>query len=565
MPKADVRSWLDRASVGLPLCIVAAMAVGLIGVAIDPVHDKRAFSAFLFIRQDLGPAILIALLARYALRPDGAYRVPGWTDALARRPWIVACLLVALCGAGHRWLLQGYDLTRDEQMTAFDAAIYARGHLFWPIAPEWRPYAQALNQFFILPVVDRQAWVSGYLPVNALVHAIMSRIGLAGLVSPLFTGIGALALWRVTLRIWPHDRQAGAVALLLYAGSSQVVVQGMTGHAMAGHLALNLLWLLFFLRGGWSHAGAILIGFLATGLHQPIFHPLFVFPILTGLLFHKHWRIAVVYAVAYAAIGLFWFAWPNIVVDLAGGPLAGISSTGDRLGYVDRIAALLHDFGPVSLWLMAMNIVRFLAWQHLLFVPLVAAGATLAWRQPLVRPLVAGILLHLLLVGLLLAYQGHGWGYRYLHGVIGSCCILGAHGWRMMRPLWPSAQLWNGGNAFTFAILLPMHMAMAAWLTLPYAQVAGAIARLPADAVIIDDGAVAFGADLVINRPDLSNRPIHLLASELDTGQAAALCRDRRILFVDGPVLSPINRAMNAEPSGAAHMRALKTACPQGQ
>lgn len=564
MPQADVRNWLARASVGLPLCIVAAIAVGMIGVVIDAVHDKRAFSAFLFIRQDFAPAILIALLARYALRPCEASRVPAWTDALARRPWIVSCLLVVLCWAGHRWLLQGYDLTRDEQMTAFDAAIYAHRRLFWPIGQEWRPYAQALNQFFILPVADRQAWVSGYLPINALAHAIMGRIGLAGLVSPLFTGIGALALWRVTVRLWPDDRQASAVAMLLYAGSSQVVVQGMTSHAMAGHLALDMLWLLFFLRGGWSHAGAILIGFLATGLHQPIFHPLFVFPILTGLLFHRRWRIAAVYAVAYAAIGIFWFAWPNLIVDLAGGPLAGISSTGDRLGYVERITALLRDFGPASLWLMAMNVVRFVVWQHLLFVPLVAAGATLAWRQPLVRPLVAGILIHLILVGLLLAYQGHGWGYRYLHGVIGSCCILGGYGWRMARPLWPSAQVWNGGNAFTFVVLMPMHMAMAAWLTVPYAQVASTIGRLPADAVIVDDGAVAFGADLVVNRPDLSNRPIRLLASELDTAQAAALCRHRRVLFVDATALSPIGRAINAEPSGAAHMRALRATCPPG-
>ena len=559
-----MESWLRRASRVLPFSIGALLAVGLIGVLLDPVHDKRAFSAFLFIRQDLVPAILIALLTRYALRKGNASGTPRWTMRLAGRPWILAGLLTVACWGGQHWLLQGYDLTRDEQMTAFDASIYASGHLFWSIAPEWHPYAEALNQFFILPIAGRQAWVSGYLPMNALIHAIAGSIGASGLVSPIFTGIGALALWRVARRLWPDDGQAMTVALLLYAGSSQVVVQGMTAHAMAAHLALNLVWLLLFLRGGWSHAGTILVGFVATGLHQPVFHPLFVFPILATLLFDRRWRLASVYAAAYAAIGLFWFIWPNIVVDLAGGPLTGLSGTGDRLGYADRIAALLHDFGPVSIWLMAMNLIRFLAWQHLLFVPLVAAGATIAWRQPFVRPLIYGILLHIFIVGLLLAYQGHGWGYRYLHGIIGSACILGAYGWRALRPMWPPGRLWNWSNALSFGLLLPAHMVMAAWLTLPYAQVSRSIDHMPVEVVIIADGAVAFGADLVINRADLSNRPVRLLASELDEAKVARLCGRRKVQFVESAALAPISRALDAAPSGAEHLRSLQGACAFG-
>src|SRR3546814_6175702 len=36
---------------------------------------------------------------------------------------------------------------------------------------------------------------------------------------------------------------------------------------------------------------------------------------------------------------------------------------------------------------------------------------------------------------LLLVYQGHGWGYRYLHGLIGAFCLLGGFGWmRLSRP-----------------------------------------------------------------------------------------------------------------------------------
>jgi len=43
--------------------------------------------------------------------------------------------------------------------------------------------------------------------------------------------------------------------------------------------------------------------------------------------------------------------------------------------------------------------------------------------------LVAGLVLTLLAMFMLLPYQGHGWGYRYLHGLIGSAALLGGYGW----------------------------------------------------------------------------------------------------------------------------------------
>lgn len=545
----------------VPLALGALLAVALIGMIVDPTHDKRQFTVFLFVRQDLAPAILLTLLARFGLAPEGPAR-GAWMDPIARRPWIVALALMLGCWAGHHLLLAGYDLTRDEQMASFDAYIYRHGRLFWPIAPEWRPMADALNQLFILPIADRQAWISAYLPVNAMAHALTAMLGDGGLASPLFTAIGALALWRITLRLWPDDIGARAVALLLYAGSSQVVLLGMTGHAMAGHLALNLVWLALFLRGGTAgHAGAMLVGFLATGLHQPLFHPLFVLPFLIALLFDRRWTLMLAYGGAYLLIGLFWLAWPNVIVDLAGGPLASLSSTGDRMSYADRLRDLLAALEPGSLWVMAMNLLRFAVWQHLLLLPLAGAGIALGWRAPTIRPLLAGILLHIVIVGLLLAFQGHGWGYRYLHGVIGSFCLLGAQGWHGLRGQWPGERLWAWGNAATFLLALPIHMAMAAWLTLPYARVAERIDRLPQAVAIIDDNAVTFGNDLVVNRPDLSNRPIRLLAAYLTRDQARALCRTRSVAFVDADMLRPIAQALGAQTGPSHHFLALRSAC----
>lgn len=558
---ALIAAWLKRTGMALPLLLAILLAIGLAGVLIDPVQDKRQFSTFLFVRQDLAIAMLIALLLRHAMRASLPATSPCWMDRLAGRPWLFALGLFLICWSGHHLLLHAYDLTRDEQMANFDAVIFGQGRLFWRIAPGWRSMADALNQLFILPIADRQAWVSAYLPVNALTHSVTAMLGDAGLASPLFTAIGALALWRIAARLWPDDAGARTVALLLYAGSSQVVVQGMTAHAMAGHLALNLVWLLLFLRGGWNHAGAILIGFLATGLHQPLFHPLFVFPILTGLLLQRRWPLAMLYAAAYAAIGSFWLIWPNMIADMAGGPMTALSGTGDRLGYADRLVGLLRDIGPVNMWLMAMNLLRFVAWQHLLLLPLAAAGIGLARGAPMMRALAAGVALHIVLVGLLLAFQGHGWGYRYLHGVIGSLCLLGAQGWIALRGRWPGARLWGWGNGISFFLLLPAHMCMAASMTQPYARVSTQIDRLPATIAVIDEGAVAFGSDFAINRPDLSNRPIRLLSGNLSADQVAMLCRTQAVAFVDARMMQPIRQAINATPGDDRHFHALQAAC----
>ena len=91
------------------------------------------------------------------------------------------------------------------------------------------------------------------------------------------------------------------IAAALLGTSSQLIVMAMTAYAMPAHLAFNLAWLWLFLRGGKAgHAGAIAVGFLATGLHQLVFHPLFVAPFILRLLFHRRWGLAALYIVAYA-------------------------------------------------------------------------------------------------------------------------------------------------------------------------------------------------------------------------------------------------------------------------
>ena len=102
---------------------------------------------------------------------------------------------------------------------------------------------------------------------------------------------------------WPGEREPAVVAALLYCASGQILLSGMTSYAMTAHLTLNLLWLwLFLLDRRGADMGALAVAFVATGLHQPLFHPLFAAPFLFGLLRDRAWLRVAFYAAGYAAI-----------------------------------------------------------------------------------------------------------------------------------------------------------------------------------------------------------------------------------------------------------------------
>ncbi len=61
--------------------------------------------------------------------------------------------------------------------------------------------------------------------------------------------VGLLALAAIGRQLWPDSPGSQVVALLCYLCSSQVVITGMTAYAVSAHLALNLVWLLLFMRG----------------------------------------------------------------------------------------------------------------------------------------------------------------------------------------------------------------------------------------------------------------------------------------------------------------------------
>ncbi|WP_211051365.1 hypothetical protein [Parasphingorhabdus halotolerans] len=463
-------------------------------------------------------------------------------------PALVAIALFIFCTAGHFLVLGGYHASRDEQMAVFDAIIFADGRLVWPIAEQWRSMAPALNQLFILPIGTHEAWVSAYLPVNAAVRAIFGFLGSQSFASPFFVAIGAVALWKIARILWPDRRDVAWLCLILYAGSGQVLVTGMTAYAMNGHLGLNMLWLwLFLLNRRRTDCAALIVGFLATGMHQPLFHPLFAAPILAILVLRRDWQRVAVYLLGYAVICLFWLYWPIAISNLA---QTSATETGAGLDYLTRLTDAIGEISFGGVMLMLANIFRFVAWQHLLLIPLAMVGihTVLKAKDRFATALAVSLILPIPVLLLLLPYQGHGFGYRYLHPVLGNAIILAGYAWKFMDPddIWTKQtgqKLLVTTSAITFGLLVPLQLYFAHSFYAPWAAVDRAIAESKVDIALIDSTAAPFAADLVFNHPELSTKPLRLDARLLSAEDMIKVCgKGPSVLLVGADATSDIAR-----------------------
>ena len=470
--------------------------------------------------------------------------------------------MAALAFAGHYWILCGYDMSRDEQMATFDAAVFAKGLLAAPLPPMWRDHADALNTMFMYPADHRGAWISAYLPLNALLRTIAGTVATPALVGPLMTLIGALALWGCARRIWPDNREAAVVSTILYVGSAQILFNGMTAYAMPAHLALNLCWLWLFLgRRWWMDGLAIIVAFVAVGLHQPHMHPLFAGPILFLLILERNWGRAAFYLAGYAAIGAFWLWWPNAMWAMS--QTSELAQKPEGVDYLTRLLTELQKSDRMVFVNMAANLLRFAAWQHVLLIPLMAMGFGVARQNRLAGALVAGIVLTLIVMAIILPYQGHGFGYRYLHAVTGNALLLAAFGWidlAQRREVW--RPLLMRTTVAGLCILLPLQAWMAHQFYAPFAQVTARINASPVDYVVVGQGDAPFSADLVINVPFLEQRPTRLLREAVDMRLISAMCvTGATVSLVGVDTLAPIAAYYNvtAQSSLAADNAQLAT------
>lgn len=521
-------------------------------------HLSGLADLFLFHQDILVVAPLFAVAASPWLAPGVALDLGRLCQAFARskavnwlgglQPRLVVASLCAGCAlagwVGATWVYDNYTLSMDEFMATFDAVILSHGQLLAPVSIHWREYIDALAPAFVRNFDQSAYWVSDYLPVNAGFRALGGLAGAASLVNPILTSISVVAVFAVGRRMWPRRPGLALAAAILLGTSSQVLIAGMTSYAMPAHLALNLVWLWLFLRGGrLGHAGALVVGCLACGLHQLAFHPLFVAPFVAQLWLERRWRAAVLYTVAYAAICLFWVEYWQIAIAVTDTgsvlPATAAAQTGAS-GFLDQARAIAKSFDLGSAALMAKNIIRFVTWQNPLTAPLLALSAWPAFQaRGTTRSLILGFATTLGAVCVLMPYQGHGWGYRYLHGLLGSSCLLAAWQWGRMADALSSPERAVARGAFAMAtagslfILFPLRALQAHQFVHPYAVAERAIRLAPTDVVLVDDRGILFGIDLVRNDPYLLNRPLVMYADALTVEHARSLCANATISMLD--------------------------------
>jgi hypothetical protein len=535
-----------------PLALILAswvVIVIVLGVAIWATGSLKerhwTVEALFFWRQDV-PVLVFALIATLGLALTPPARLAGlrWPAGMAARR-IVLSLAVAVfvAGAAGLWLVfSGYAFSLDEFLANFDAQIFSRGRLLAPIDPAWRPYATALQPMYMLPLPDN-VWASSYLPVNAAIRALARLAHADGLVNPLLSAFSVIATWGVGRRLWPERPDLALIAAALLGTSSQLIVMAMTAYAMPAHLAFNLAWLWLFLRGGkLGHAGAIAVGFFATGLHQLAFHPLFVAPFILRLLFHRRWGLSALYIFAYAAICLFWVEYWPLATGLSGVSTDDTGSTGADL-LMDRLGDIWDTLSYQNIGIMGQSLMRFATWQNILTAPLALIGAVMTiWTRGPVRALVLGVLMTLVVMGIATPTQTHGWGYRYMHGLLGSVCLAAAWAWARLTDALPAPRRNAANVALALAccvsllVLTPVRAFQAWRYVTPYAHANAAIQSAKADVVIVDhNGDVLFDMGTVTRNDPFLTRPPRVMAlAYMDEALLRQICATHSVAVFDG-------------------------------
>src|SRR5262249_39063598 len=154
--------------------------------------------------------------------------------------------------------------------------------------------------------------------------------------------IALATLYAITRELWPDRPDAAVISVILLASSAQFLVAAMTPYAMTAHLCLNLVWLWLFLREKWwGHIAAVMVAFVASGLHQVAFHSLFAAPFLLSLLTTRRWSLIAFYGGAYACIVLFWTLYWSLLIGTTTpapiGATVGLSSFVQRIGEVTNL------------------------------------------------------------------------------------------------------------------------------------------------------------------------------------------------------------------------------------
>jgi hypothetical protein len=508
-----------------------SFAGALIGIQLD--RNSPQITQYFMAVQDTPVLFAIGLLC-FALTWITRNGVAPPSDMKSlhmdvRHAWISAIIVCCSILVIRHLAYHNYALSFDEFMAEFDARIIASGRLLAPVASEWRDYVPALQPVFRFDVPENAYWVSSYLPVNAALRAVFLVLGEPALEGAILAGVAVVALYGIARKLWPHRVDAAAISVILLVSSSQFLITAATPYAMTAHLALNLVWLWLLLHNTrTSHATAAVVAFAACGLHQVAFHPLFAAPFVFFLFLNRRWRLAAFYSAVYTFSVLFWILYWGLLLHVAHAPTAPATDAAFA-DFVQRAVSMI-DVSALGIWLMVLNLFRFLAWQSLLLLPLALVGLLgQRSRNPTATCLVLGPIAMLTLALFVIPYQGHGWGYRYLHGYLGSFALLAAQGWITVTERDANVRkapvlVMLSSVALSLLVLLPWRAYQVRAFVEPYALASEAIRKSRSNVVIVDFIDIWFGVDLVRNDPFLRESPKVMSLFNLQQEKLQELC-----------------------------------------
>lgn len=522
MPPMNVGRWLRLCAAAVALlCMGTAAILSLRGLSGIPVYYFYSQDAVLLL---LGAGTLTAM----------AWSTRGMTPPirLSRMHAIVLVgLAFAFCYAGTWLVMLRYPMSRDEVLAQFATEYLQHGHLGWPIPADLQPLAKALMPVWTDRWTASGYWVSNYLPVNSALRALFGLLGDAWLAGPTLLVVGMAALWSATRRIWPETSEPAAVALVLALTSSQLLVTAMTPYAMTAHFALNALWLACFLRGGRAgHAMAIAIGLLASGLHQFHFHIMFVSGFVIWAWLTGRRGIAITYVVAAIVYQLIWHFGYIRLMTWSLGPMVGPAEPPIATSWIVEHVRRLAEWEPFS------SLARFAAWQNVLMLPLAALGTVRLKPRPGTSIPIAFALQLSCMFGLAtMVYQGFGYGYRYLTGMLPCFLLLAAGGWMRLREETGGVMprhLIMISVAFALCVTLPVTIWQSHALLQPYAASFQTARHAPADVVLVDGRGGGLLQDII--RVDQAiTRPLLLDLAYVPRPVLRDLCARRRVMLFD--------------------------------
>jgi hypothetical protein len=153
--------------------------------------------------------------------------------------------------------------------------------------------------------------------------------------------------------------------------------------------------------------------------------------------------------------------------------------------------------------------------------------------------LAAGLAITVIAMLFILAFQGHGWGYRYLHGFLGSVCLLAAFAWVQLVEPRRADRAWaalGAATALSVLVAFPVRAMQVSTLIAPFARAHDAIEASNADVVVVDPMGVWYGQDLVRNDPFLASGPKVMSLGALDADKVQYLCTHYRVRLFDRSV-----------------------------